>query len=345
MMSNIIELADHSTPHQQASAWLAKMDRGLNADEEAQLQLWLAARPENAQTLVALSECWDRMNVLSRLAEIFPESDFQPVARRRFPALPLAAAAVLLAGLLVGGWAMLQTLAPVPLPVAQQTTGEKRFETGTGEHSTVILPDGSQLVLNTDTLVHWVYTPTERHVYLERGEVNIQVAHLTDIPFIAHAGDRQVRAVGTAFNLQITPSQEVELIVTEGKVLVGRQVQNPVRADQVIAKPAPLVAGQRILLSDAEQKVSTMNADDIRAKLSWRNGSLVFRGESLEEAITEIERYTPVEFVILDEDLKHIRVAGLFRTGDVDGLLATLKENFNVSSQRVNAEKVILTKE
>jgi transmembrane sensor len=69
----------------------------------------------------------------------------------------------------------------------------------------------------------------------------------------------------------------------------------------------------------------------------------VFQGESLEDAVAEIERYTTVEFVILDDELKKVRIAGLFKAGDVDGLLATLKENFDVAYERTEDGRILLT--
>jgi len=83
----------------------------------------------------------------------------------------------------------------------------------------------------------------------------------------------------------------------------------------------------------------------VAVKLSWRKGNLIFRGESLEEAVREVERYTPVEFVFLDQDLKKIRVAGLFKAGDVRGLLATLRENFDIVYQYTDDQTVLLGKE
>ena len=38
------------------------------------------------------------------------------------------------------------------------------------------------------------------------------------------------------------------------------------------------------------------------------------RGESLAAAVAEVGRYTPVEFVIEDENLQQVRVAGLFQS-------------------------------
>ena len=78
-------------------------------------------------------------------------------------------------------------------------------------------------------------------------------------------------------------------------------------------------------------------------KLSWREGRVVFRGESLEAALAEIERYTTVQFVFLDEDLKSRSVTGRFRAGDVDGLLVALRTNFNITHERSDDGRVLLS--
>jgi transmembrane sensor len=101
-------------------------------------------------------------------------------------------------------------------------------------------------------------------------------------------------------------------------------------------------AGERVLLSDSEVETETMQPEEVEVRLSWRGGNLIFRGEPLSEALSEVERYTPVEFIIVDENLKKTRIAGVFKAGDVDGLLATLQQNFNIVYRRVGDEKVIL---
>ena len=67
-----------------------------------------------------------------------------------------------------------------------------------------------------------------------------------------------------------------------------------------------------------------------------------FSRESLEEAIAEVGRYTEVEFIFLDETSKRQTVSGLFRAGDVDGLLMTLRNNFNITHEQVAGDRVLL---
>ena len=78
-------------------------------------------------------------------------------------------------------------------------------------------------------------------------------------------------------------------------------------------------------------------------ELSWRDGNLIFRGESLAVAAAEVGRYTPVEFVFVDEGLQKVRVAGFFKAGDVTGFLSNLEANFDITYERVDDQTILLS--
>ncbi len=331
----------------EASAWLARLDRGLTSGEEEQLGTWLET-PAHREIFIAVAEQWDRFDALARLADLFP-----PPARRRSraPWRALATAAALVLGV-----AALLLTDPLPEPRpgpppavvagAPARLDATIYETAKGENSTITLRDGSQLALNTDSRIRVSFLPGERHLTLERGEVHIQVAHDKARPLRVFVGGRFVEAVGTAFNLEIGTDDRVELIVTEGRVVVGLDRSATTRRGGDASGAGVLVsAGERLVLGDRAEAVEEITPEELKVTLSWRGGSLIFRGEPLAEAIAEIERYTPVTFVIRDESLKSIRVAGLFKAGDVDGLLATLEENFNVTHERIAGEKILLKTE
>jgi len=343
-MTNVYQFPNSEDSTEQACEWLARLERGLTNDESRALRAWLDADPKRAQALIHSARIWDRMDSLSRLADLFPKP-----SQRRHHTLPrmLALAACVLvtvsAVLLYTLWpsAAPQVTAAIPLSSGSEV---QLVETAIGEYSTTRLPDGSELTLNTNSRVRAEFSESQRTLRLERGELYVKVAHDESRPLTVWAGDRLVRAVGTAFNVQITADQHVEVIVTNGKVLIG-----VLKADLASPKSAwiedfdtPVFAGQRALLGDQEPAVEDIDDTEIDVNLSWREGNLVFHGEPLAQALGEIERYTPVTFVIRDEELKAIRVAGLFKAGDVDGLLATLRNNFNISYERVGAEKIVL---
>ena len=327
------------------SEWLARLERGLSTDEEREFHAWLTARSQHASEFFAMAALWDRMDALTRLADLFPE----PVRRpRRNLSAPLAMAAALLLTVSVVVLSVDRPKVPAEPRVRQSAPVlADVFETAVGEHSSVALTDGSRLTLNTNSLARVDFRDMARVIHLERGEMHVQVAHDAVRPFSVVVGATVFQAVGTEFNVEITRDHRIELIVTDGRVLVGLLEPGsgePPRMAADDSMPAlALQAGERVVLGDQDEQVETIEPEDIEVKLSWRGGDLIFRGESLAEAIDEIERYTPVEFVILDEDLKKVRVAGLFKAGDVEGLLDTLQKNFNVAYQRVNDKQIQLT--
>jgi transmembrane sensor len=317
-----------------ASDWLAKLDRGLSPAEEHGLKAWLSQHPENRQALLRLASLWDKMDSLSLLTEMSPPAR-QP-SRRKFLYPALAAS---IAMLVIVGWLVQRSQDVMSTPANRVVASA--YETAIGERSTVRLPDQSVLTLNTNSVVKVTYNDAQRLLVLERGELNIEVAHDPRRPLSVIAGQKVVRAVGTAFNVQIIDSGQVELIVTEGTVTVADDSDaTPIRT--IGSAPRTVTKGERVLLGADRETISKVSDSALSAELSWRQGNLIFRGETLAVAIAEVSRYTPVKFEIADERLKELRIGGLFKAGDVDGLLATLKENFNIDSERLDAERVLL---
>jgi transmembrane sensor len=341
-MSNVYRFTEREDSTTAACEWLAKIDRGLSVQEESELRQWLAANPNHRPSLIESAAMWDRMGSLARLADLFPK----PAPRRtRFAARGLILAAASLAGIAVLLLVLLNPLRQREPQAAVTARGyHQLLETAVGEHSTIRLPDGSELTLNTNSRVLADFDGGARSLRLERGEVYVKVAHDETRPLTVWARDRVVRAVGTAFNVEITERERVEVIVTEGKVLIGIVKADAPTSDVawLESTTTPVAAGQQALLDGPSQAVEAIDAQDVEVKLSWREGNIVFHDEPLAQALGEIARYTRVEFIIRDEKLKTVRVAGLFRAGDVEGLLQTLRENFNISYERIGADKIVL---
>lgn len=338
-MNNVYEFPPLERRYDEASEWIAKLDRQLTSEEARALQAWMAADPENEALLMEMARLWDKMDALGRLSSLFhPPS----TPSRRIPLLAFASLAVLV--VTVAALWLAWNHAPQP----HSTPTEYVYQTRVGENATVTLSDGTSLILNTNSRISVRYTDQLRLFNLERGEVYVKVAKDRTRPLRVMAGGKYVQAVGTEFNVKITSDQKIELMVVEGKVKVGVHNQADLAAGaqpaEAPTQPAqPLTAGQAVILGSSHEEVEEVSLEDIEVKLSWRQGNLVFRGEALEDAVREVERYTQVEFIFLDQDLKKIRVAGLFKAGDVDGLLATLRENFNIVYQQTDDNKVLLT--
>ena len=343
-MTNVYPLRGDEQNYREASLWVARIDRGLSKAEVVQLQDWLTADDKNRNCLLELANLWDRMDSLVLLSELFDP----PIAKTNRHGWAVAASIMALAlglALLVPGSQLSDWQ---DQKVQEAGVDNNVYETGLGVHSSVNLPDGTRMTLNTNTRVTVSYTEQERLMVLDRGELHVEVAHEPSRPLRVRAGGKQVEAVGTAFNVHLVDNHRFELIVTEGKVKVEDYQPELTQTDrsaviQSATSVQTLKQGQRMVV-DSTQKAPPEAIDeaDIQAKLSWRDGNLVFRGETLEDALAELSRYTPVTFEISDRELADVRIAGLFKTGDVEGLLIALKENFDIEHSRSGDNKVRL---
>lgn len=159
-------------------------------------------------------------------------------------------------------------------------------------------------------------------------------------PFRVHAGDATVQAVGTAFNIRLRGRSDVEVIVAEGRVeVMARPEPAP---DVPFSRPmvVALDAGQRLMTRDSA--VARIEAEEIDRTLAWRHGAIVFDGDSLTQAIEELNRYTELRFVVSDPEIGKLRMGGRFRTGDVDGFLHAMESALPVRVRRAGGGLVYI---
>lgn len=339
-MSNVIPLPDKARARREAAQWVARLDRGLSADEEAALREWLSADARHGEALLATAELWDKMEDLSRLSSLFDRP--RQISTRPAWRWPAAMAASIICLVLAALWLLPVNPDSDPLPVAGH------YETAVGEQAVVTLADGSELTLNTHSRVRVDYSREARILRLERGELHIAVAHDAERPLSVIVQDKIVQAVGTAFNLRITDHQHVELIVSEGKVAVregiaGAESERQARRKLEAADVRAVNRGEKLVLNSDSRPVQKLDPVALSDTLSWREGKLIFRGETLAQALDEINRYTTTQFEFAEPALAEIRIAGLFQAGDVPGLLSALEQNFAIRADTLPGNRVRLS--
>ena len=344
-MSKVHRLRSDEERYDEASLWVERLSEGLTREEEVDLQAWAAKDPANQALLENMARLWDKMDCLRRLSVLDPQrAVVTESGSGRRPYLAVAASVVLVLSVLVFWNASFDA---GTAPETAQRPAESFYETAVGERQVNVLEDGTRITLNTGSRIGVRYTSGGRVLHLESGEVHVQVAKEPQRPLSVLAGGHIVQAVGTAFNIEIRPDRQIELVVTEGTVRIGEQPESTdtLRKGLMVVLPssaAIITAGQELVTGPEAEVARPLSEAEIQVKLAWREGRLIFRGESLAEAVQEVERYTGVEFVFVDENLKDVRVSGFFKAGDVEGMLAALEENFDIEFQRVSDNSVLL---
>lgn len=271
--------------------------------------------------------------------------------RRRWRALAGGAVALLVAGLVWQQWSGLSGRRQ-PEPSVVVSRPERQ-----------VLSDGSIVELRNGAEIAVAFTDSVRRVVLTRGEAHFQVAKMTK-PFVVASGGLEVRAVGTAFSVQLG-SARLEVVVTEGRVAVeqaadqagpGSAPPSPVRA-AIMDGSRPVLAlvdaGNRVELPAGDVPVARVrpavvpvSTDELAAKLAWRAPRLEFSRTPLPEALALMSQHAsagkPVVVTLADPALRSVQVSGVLRADNMDTLLRLLDEEHGIKAEYRSPTDIVL---
>ena len=343
---------------EEAAMWLARLDRGLRADEAPHLRDWLKDRI-NRNVILDTARLWHGPDIIALLSELIPAGP-EPMEPRSWrsilvTSLKVTVAAALIAWIVSGEqprfhfhehWTHLEGSLVVPRALLEKG----RYFTGVGERGQVELADGTTATLNTDTRLGVAYSRSFRQVLVPNGEASFHVAFEPRRPFLVVAGRRRFEALGTDFNVRVLTPDNVELTVTEGNVKVlyvpAYLPDTPAEArlhDNMTFDDTTVGALQTALLEPGFQFVRQLKSSEADTLLAWHQGLIFFESTPLADALSELDRYTTTQFVLGDDKLRNVRIDGHFRTGDVDGLLHSLRQDFLIDSRRDAQGRIVLT--
>ena len=363
-MSNVIHFNPAGKKQQdmreKACLWVVKLSTGATSRELQEIHTWLDENPEHIKALLSVACLWDQVSVLSELSDIFPLEEY--VSPRPQPARR---------GLLYSALAVIVLVLCLQSPFltwlntrwfeAARETMELSYETRIGQQSTIVLPDGSQVLLNTNSQIEVSFSTTARNIVLYRGEAQFTVTKDKTRPFRVYANGGIVEAVGTTFTVQQTLQKSLEVTVLEGVVNFTRIREQPVNVTAQQAQPLaavapaatlpsvepiPLAAGESVEVQEESDTIlkHTFQAEELASKLAWREGMLLFQGNPLEQVIQEVSRYTSIR-IDVDEAVRNIEVLGYFRTGDVEGVLLAVQNTFHLKVERLSEDHIVLKSE
>ncbi|HVI50172.1 MAG TPA: FecR domain-containing protein [Candidatus Sulfotelmatobacter sp.] len=288
----------------QAAEWLLRAENGESSVADG-LQRWLARSSRNRAAYRRARQAWGMMGQ----AEL-PVP--RPVAVMR-PRLAWAGAMAAALAVTIGWW----------------EGGERwsaDFSTGVAEQRMIGLEDGSQLWLGPDSAVDVRFDSGERRVVLRSGEVYAVAAPRNGAeprPFLVHAGNGSVRALGTRFNVNVLPDG-TEVTVEEHAV--------EVRADAADGSQehSTLSAGQSLRYG-SDGVGSSWPVEPSQAG-AWRKGHLVADRQPLGDVVAELNRYRHGRIIITDTALSRRMVSGVFDTRDPDAALEVITSVLKVHS-------------
>ncbi|QPR34853.1 FecR domain-containing protein [Delftia acidovorans] len=185
--------------------------------------------------------------------------------------------------------------------------------TAKGERRSLRLPDGTQLLLNTETSVDLAFDDQLRRVLLLRGELMVTTAHDTAQParpFVVDTPAGRLRALGTRFTVRHDmETADTRVAVFEGAVEARSRTGELLRVDS--GEAARLSATQALPAGAAGEGPG------------WDEGVLVASDMRLDRFIDELRRYRP-GLITLAPEVAGLRLSGVFPLADTDRILQSL---------------------
>ena len=296
----------------------------ISPEEERELSHWLEADGENQSFSSDLEEIWE----LSASAAPGPfETDMgqawakieaalggeenmtgKPTAkivpmRKRLGRWSLAAA--ILALLALGLWWMNQGAVVGPAAFVEVKTGD-------GERKEIVLPDGSEITLNENSVLNYPEDFAERNVSLS-GEAFFNVERMEDSPFTILSGNAATTVLGTSFNVRAYPQEKnVEVTVKTGKVALAVAEK---KSEAII-----LEAGTSGVLKKAEATVEKTETKNANAD-AWKTMRLEFDDVMMRDVVSTLERYFGAKIEVSNEMIFECPYTSEFDQPDLDGIL------------------------
>ncbi|GAB3988515.1 FecR family protein [Spirosoma daeguense] len=205
----------------------------------------------------------------------------------------------------------------------------KTYETAFGETRSIRLPDGSQVVLNSNSslqIPRWSFGSKTRQVLLT-GEANFSVTHMPNHSrfVVKTTKNFEVVVLGTEFSV-FSRKRGARVTLNKGKVQFNYNAGSTVK--QVLMKP-----GERVTL-DPQNHIALQNVRAVQHYPAWTDKRFVFDETPLQEVAYLLEENYGLQVSINDSALASRMLMGSFRADNVDQLLQSISELLDISVVR-----------
>ncbi len=187
-----------------------------------------------------------------------------------------------------------------------------------GQISKVVLPDGSEVWLNSGSEIIYnnLFAEDNRNLELT-GEAYFQVKRNPELPLVVSNGEVQVKVLGTKFNVAAYPeSDKIQIVLEAGKV------------DLLAAKDASslysMKPGELASYDKTKRNITVSNVNTIKFT-SWKDGIINIYNQTLEELVERLEKRYNQQFDY-DEEIKNYHFTFTIKNEPLDQIIKLMEQ-------------------
>ena len=318
-------------------------------EETVRVSEWINCNNKNKILFKSIQKDWEKINSIINMKKVDVDSAWENVKQRILKSEPelipvteikrintvklflyrplrIAASILLVMGISFGIY---------KLYVKPYFDNNTIIKTGADKTSRLVLPDGSQVYLNSGTFIRYAnnFGTSSRQIYL-KGEAYFDVVKNKDNPFIVTANDAEVQVLGTSFNINTkTSDKNVEVFVESGSVRLSQKNNCD---NNILIEPGYIGALSGDKLIKSENK-------DINY-LSWKTKYLIFRETSLATVAKKIESVYNTSIRLSNKEMDNCKLTATFNNASLDSVLKVIEGSFNLQIENIikTKDKVII---
>lgn len=202
-----------------------------------------------------------------------------------------------------------------------------------GQHANLILPDGTNVWLNSETTIKYPgnFDKNIRKVELD-GEAYFDVTKNKKSPFVVKTNKGRIEVLGTAFNVEdYADSKLFETTLMRGSVKVST-LSSP--GNPVILSPATksVLKNDKLVLEQVESFES----------YRWKEGLICFKNDSFSFIMSQLEKNFGITIVVENSEVSKYKYTGKFRQTDgIDYALRILQKDISFTYNKDDENQII----
>ena len=331
------EQEKRSALREEAASWFAAMQGPDAKRREGEFKTWLAADPSHRTAYARIAEIYSMGKSLLSAPAGQPN---RPAPRRNTAALAAVVAVIICAASVFlwmpGNHEERRSATPQQAQVEDEAIV---YKSRIGEIRKVRLADGSDIILDTDSIVSAHFTSATRFLRLERGIARFEGAR-EKRPFIVSVGDAQVTAHGTIFDVGFRSDRTYFVRLLRGSVDVAQKLRGPTnrpsRTPRLLT-PGQVVEAGLFGVRDLPPSFAPASGE------SWTSKMRQFDNVRVADLIDEANRYSRVQIRQPIAEVANLRASGTFAIDDPRRLATNLSLLFGLKVTEMPGEAIALS--